>query len=173
MHLPAHPGPLGFPTVDPGKPHLGLYGEITRYLWLRGRTPPELLGSLPRARCPLSWLSSPSSNVTFSGSMSQTLLGFSPLSWVIYSLVWCPSLLRGLRTESFTHCCVPSTWHTVSALQTLPNEWTDGRSVHRAVEGLMGNPGGRVKQRYQCAKMLAPSRLSDRAGHPDTPLKGG
>lgn len=35
----------------------------------------------------------------------------------------------------------------------------------------MGNPGGRFQQYYWCGKMLAPSCLSDGAGHLDTPLK--
>lgn len=166
MGLPAHPGALGFPTADPVKPHLGLYRETIRRGGRRICSCWEACPG-PRARsagCPGPPQTSPSQEArpqTRRVFLHRTAVSTCSLG------AWRPSLLWGLRTQSSTHCCVPSTWHTVGALQTLPmNGRTDG-------EGLMGNPGGRFRQQYPCAIMLTPSCLSDGVGHTDTPLKGG
>lgn len=159
--------PIRRPGLSHGGPGQAPPGAVQRNHPAWRKEDLQLLGGLPRAWRPLGWLPGPSSDVTFSGSPSPDPPGFPPSHCGIYLLAWRPSLLWGLRTQSSTHCCVPSTWHTVGALQTLPmNGRTDG-------EGLMGNPGGRFQQQYPCAIMLTPSCLSDGVGHTDTPLKGG
>lgn len=118
--------PIQAPWAFPGRPGQAPPGAVQRNHPAWRKEDLQLLGGLPRAWRPLGWLPGPSSDVTFSGSPSPDPPGFPPSHCGIYLLAWRPSLLWGLRTQSSTHCCVPSTWHTVGALQTLPNEWTHG-----------------------------------------------